>query len=229
MNTKLQARGPGLYTYEHQIKAFGVIPLPARMTVLALGNGSLVLHSPLAMPDDLRTEIDEVGPVSFVVAPNDYHHLFFGPARAAYPKAEGLVAPGLPKKVPDLAFDAVLGAGSAPAAWEGSIATQLVSGMPSVNEVAFLHEPSRTVVLGDLVFNVCHLDTLLSRIIFTLNGAYRHFGPSRIVRFSMRDRAAVKASFARIFEWDFDRVVMAHGEVMETGGRPALEAAFRFL
>ena len=41
-----------------------------------------------------------------------------------------------------------------------------------------------------------------------------------------RDRGAARASFDRILAWDFDRVVVTHGEVLEHGGRAALREAW---
>jgi hypothetical protein len=63
----------------------------------------------------------------------------------------------------------------------------------------------------------------------TLNGAYGHFGPSRVGRGFMKDRAAVRASVDRLLAHDFERVLMAHGDVLQTGGRAELERAFAFL
>ena len=50
----------------------------ARMTVIRSG-GDLVLHSPVALDDETKQAIDELGAVRFVVAPNKAHHLFVAP------------------------------------------------------------------------------------------------------------------------------------------------------
>ncbi len=42
----------------------------------------------------------------------------------------------------------------------------------------------------------------------------------------MKDKAAVKAGVERILELDFDRITVAHGDVVETGGREALRESF---
>jgi hypothetical protein len=42
-------------------------------------------------------------------------------------------------------------------------------------------------------------------------------------------RAAARRSLDRILAWDFDRVVMSHGEVVSTGGHRLVEQAFAFL
>ncbi len=33
----------------------------------------------------------------------------------------------------------------------------------------------------------------------------------------------------RVMAWDFDRVTLAHGEVLETGGKEAMASAFAYL
>lgn len=45
----------------------------------------------------------------------------------------------------------------------------------------------------------------------------------------IRDRRAARASVDAILGWDFERVIVAHGDVLETGGRERFAAAFAFL
>jgi hypothetical protein len=46
---------------------------------------------------------------------------------------------------------------------------------------------------------------------------------------SIRDRRAARESLERILGWDFDRVVVAHGDVLERGGREALRQGYAWL
>jgi hypothetical protein len=62
-----------------------------------------------------------------------------------------------------------------------------------------------------------------------VNGAYGRFGPTRLLRTLVRDRPALRASVEKILAWDFERVVVTHGEVLERGGRDALRAGFAWL
>ena len=55
-----------------------------------------------------------------------------------------------------------------------------------------------------------------------LNGVYGHFGPSRILRAMVKDRPALRAALDHIRMWDFDRVIVSHGEVLEYGGKQAM-------
>jgi hypothetical protein len=48
-------------------------------------------------------------------------------------------------------------------------------------------------------------------------------------RFGLRDKAAARRFLDRILGWDFDRIVVGHGELVETGGRDALRSAYAWL
>ncbi len=220
--------GQGLWSETRTLRAAGFIPLGTRMTVVRLADGGLLLHSPVALDAELGQRLDALGPVRFLVAPNRVHHLFLAKAAERYPDARRLGAPGLPEKRSDLAFHALL-EDQPPPEWKGELETHLVRGIPYLNEVALWHRPTRTLVLTDLAFNVQHADALLARLFLRANGAYQRFGPSRMLRSLVRDRAALRRSIDRLLAWDFDRVLLTHGEVLESGGREALRAAYAWL
>ena len=200
----------------------------ARMTVLRVPDGSLLLHSPVPLDAALERALRELGPVKWLVGPSKGHHLFLGDYAKAFPGAALCGAPGLAEKRRDLAFQHVL-APQPPPGWPESVKLQLVEGAPFMNEVALLHAPSRTLVLTDLVFNVQPGATNRARLFHWLVGATGRFGPHRLIRLGIRDRAAARRSLDRILAWDFDRIVMSHGEVVETGGHRLLEQAFAYL
>lgn len=200
----------------------------ARMTVLRLPDRSLMLHSPVQLDASLSQALRELGAVKWLLGPSKVHHLFLGDSVKAFPDAALCGAPGLAEKRRDLAFQHVL-APQPPPGWPESVKLQLVEGAPLMNEVALLHTPSRTLVLTDLVFNVQPEVKNRARLFHWLVGATGHFGPHRLIRFGIRDRAAARRSLDRILAWDFDRVVMSHGEVVSTGGHRLIEQAFAFL
>ncbi|MGH7337976.1 MAG: DUF4336 domain-containing protein, partial [Myxococcota bacterium] len=55
---------------------------------------------------------------------------------------------------------------------------------------------------------------------------WQRFGPSRLTRLLVSDRAAFRRSLEHILRWDFERIVPGHGDVLEQGGRAALRAAW---
>jgi hypothetical protein len=200
----------------------------ARMTVIRLADGSLLLHSPVSLDPELRRELDSRGDVRYAVAPNRFHHLYVGEVARAYPGARTWVAPGVESKRPDLEIAGVLD-DEPPSGWKSEVDQLFFRGRPFENEVVFFHRASRTLMLCDLAFNFGPGSPPFTRLVARLLGSYRHFGPSRLDPFLIRDRAVARQCMERILDWDFDRVVVAHGEVVESGGREALREGYAWL
>jgi hypothetical protein len=218
---------PDLWVAERPQSFYG-LPVGTRMTVIRLSGGRLLLHSPVDLDPGLRAELDALGRVCYAVAPNRLHHLHAGEVAAFYPGTRLWVAPGLARKRPDLAFVAVLG-DEPPEEWRDEVGQVFFRGRPYENEVVFLHRASRTLLLCDLAFNFGPRAALRTRLLMRLLRSYGRFGPSRLDPLLIRDRVAARASLERILAWDFDRVVVAHGEVLESGGREDLRRGYAWL
>jgi hypothetical protein len=224
----LEKLAEGLWVDARPLRAGPFLELGTRMSVVRLADGGLFLHSLVEIDDETRAALDELGPVRFLVAGNKLHHLSLASAARAFPEAQLWGAPGLAEKRRDLTFAGELGDAS-PAAWRSDLDSLAVRGIPRMNEVVFLHRASGTLLVTDLCFNVRHSDSFATRLFMRMNGAYGRFGPSRLLRSMVRDRPALRASVERILEWDFERVVVTHGDVLERGGRDALRAGFAWL
>jgi hypothetical protein len=216
-----------LWTLERPLRVFG-LEIGARMTVIRLANGELFLHSPVDLDAATRAALGDLGPVRHIAAPNKVHHLYFAEVAAAYPEATRYAAPGLPEKRPDLVFHNVLG-DEPPAAWSGEIDQLWFRGAPHVEEIVFCHRPSRTLLLTDLAFNVRESRSLWTQLWLRANGVYARFGPSRLIRALIRDEKAARGCLDRILAWDFDRVVVSHGVVLQSRGRRVLRDAYKWM
>ena len=223
----LRSLAPNLWVADRPLK-LAVGNVGARMTVIRLADGGLFLHSPVHLDDATRGALDAVGQVRCVVAPSKVHHFFVGDYIDAYPAARVYGAPGLAAKRRDLRFDATLSDEAAPE-WLGEIESHLFRGAPYLNEVVFFHPATHTLILTDLAFNVAAHETAGAHLFYWVVGAAGRFGPHRIVRVMIRDRRAARASIDRILGWNFDRVIVAHGNILETGGRNRVAAAFAYL
>jgi hypothetical protein len=223
----LRALALDLWVAERPLRFLGM-ELGTRMTVLRLADGGLLLHSPVRLEPRLRAELDALGPVRTLVAPNRFHHLFVADYFAAYPDASGYAAPGLDQKRSDLRFHDVLD-DEPPPLWAGQLDQLVFRAMPILNEVVFFHPATRTLIITDLVFNVQRAESLIDRVLLQLDGVYRRVALGRVERLFIRDKRAARASIDRMLAWDFDRLVLAHGDVLERGGRDALRAAFTWL
>ena len=203
--------------------------VPTRMLVIRLPNGALWVHSPIALDPEIVRDVASLGRVGHLIGSSKYHHLWLADWARHYPDTKVHGAPGLPEKRPAITFHEVLG-DEAPADWRGVLDQIVFRGLPIFNEVIFLHRASRTLVVTDLVFNVYEAEGVLAPLVMRLDGMWKRFGPSRSLRLMMsRNRERAKEDLKRIQQWNYDRVIMAHGRVMEGGGREAMESAFAFL
>ena len=76
-----------LWSTEHEFGwQAGLIRIPVRMTVIRLGDGQLILHSPVHLSPELRAELDALGPVGFIVIP-EAHGRFAEEISRTFPSA----------------------------------------------------------------------------------------------------------------------------------------------
>ena len=132
---------------------FGSLPFTTRMTVARLPSGRLWLHSPIEPTPGLLAEVRALGRVAALVAPNRLHWMHLADWQAACPDAETWGAPGLIGTAGQRGFriDHEL-EDIPPPAWGGAIAQVLVASL-FMTEAVFLHRPSSTLILTDLIEN----------------------------------------------------------------------------
>jgi Domain of unknown function (DUF4336) len=218
---------PGLWVVDRP-QRFAGAELGARMTVIRLADGGLFLHSPVALDSELSRELTGLGKVRCVIAPNRMHHLHAHEYAGAFHGAKTFGSPALVKKRRDLHFDGVLGA-TAAAEWAGQIEQRFFA--PVLAEAVFFSPATRTLVVTDLVANIQRAPGALDRLLLRLDGAYRRLAMPRAIAIPLRLGYAriARAAFDEILQWDFDRVIMAHGDIVDRGGREALGRAWSFV
>ncbi len=207
---------------------FAGIEVGCRMTVVRLPGGGVIVHSPIECVAELRNEVQSIGEVGWIVAPNRFHHLYLDSWKEAFPNASVLIAPGLETKRPDLESAKALSEES-PADWAGAVETQPLEGFPLANECVFLHRPSSTLIATDLAFNFGSEAPLGTRLLIRLAGRLGELAPTRLERLLIRDPVAFRRSLDRVLEWSFDRVIVSHGEIVESGGREQLAKGYAWL
>lgn len=218
---KLRRLAPDLWDHEaHFFTSF--MHLRIRMTVVRLGGGGLLLYSPVPIDEPLADELAAIGPVEHILAPSCFHHLHARTAKQRYPRAKLWAAPGLRGRKPDIPFDADVSDGEQE--WSQDVEVALVRGVPRTNEVVLFHSPSRSLICADLVFNIQEEPSWITRGFWRLLGVWKTFGVSRAWRLMVKDRAAFARTVDAIVAWNADRIVMAHGSVVEGGAERLREA-----
>ena len=209
--------------------------VPVRMTVVRLPTGELLLHSPTRHSPDLQQALTALGPIRYLVAPNSVHWMFCKQWQDAVEDTVTYAAPGLRRR------GAVRRAGLrvdhelsdvAPAAWGGAFAQVVVPGGAGFREVVLFHEPSRTVLLTDLVqnFDPGKLPWLLrpaARLLGNAMPTSRAPGHLRAVVLLQRGAASVAAR--RIVAWAPERIVVTHGRPIVNGAAERLRRSFGWL
>ena len=209
--------------------------VPVRMTVARLSDGGLWLHSPTRFSPALLRELEALGPVRHLVAPNVAHWTFLKGWQRACPQATTWAAPNLRRRLQlrlsRVRLDRDL-EDAPPAEWAGEIDQAVVPGGLGFREVAFGHRAGRTAILTDLVLN------LEDERVPAPTRAYARATGTRAPRGSTPRylRAAIRlrrrdaaAAVERILAWEPERVLFAHGRPFEENGAERLRRAMAWL
>jgi hypothetical protein len=189
------------------------------VTLLRLRDGRVVIHSTAPFAPDDVAKIHSLGEPAWLLDVSCFHDSLAEQGRAVFPSLPYLVPEGFANagQLRAISLDA------APLEWEGELRVRRIDGMPKVQEHVVLHVASRTLIVGDLLFNFPQDSTWWTRLFVQHVMRLRNLsGMSAFFRSMIRDRAAFHRSLNEIFTWDFDRVIVGHGDAIETGGKQQL-------
>ena len=202
--------------------------LTSTMTVLRLGDGSLLLHSPLAMTPERRAAVDALGTVTHLYAPNLFHHLRIGEWAAAFPDARLHAPAALATKRPDLRIDRAHFAAREPA-FDGVVDEVRIDGF-RLSESVLFYRAARTLVVADLVHNVGRPQHSWTKFYTQTMGFYDRVALSKMLRWTaFSDRGAARRSIDELLALPFDRVIVGHGTPLAAAGPEAVAAAYSWL
>lgn len=224
MASLLIDRGGGVWTAEASLAVAPGVVLPIRMTVLRQDDGELTLVSPIDGVSEWGPQVAALGTVTRIVAPNGLHHLFALPAIAYFGGAVLWASAALRRKRKDFPATTRWLEGDGEVVLAQGLTARAVAGMPAVQEWVLFHQPSATLVVTDLVFNIRDPSLLLG-LTLRLAGTYKRLAVSRLFLRACRDREALGASLDGVASWPLQRLVMAHGAPLLADARaPLLEA-----
>ena len=195
-----------------------------------LPHSKLLIHSPCEIDAPTKQAISALGEVAYIVAPGSYHYFHIPSAQAAFPEADTYICPGVERKRPEIDFDWFL-ADQPPEAWADTLDQVLVRGNKYIWEVAFLHKPSRTLLLVDLIENITDqtpntnwLLKLWWKVVFHM---WNNPKPAPEYQLGWKDKAAARQSLQRILEWDFDRIILSHGDLIDRDAKAIARQAWK--
>lgn len=229
----------GVWIVDGPVIAFGYLglkfPFPTRMTIVQLADGGLWVHSPTELSSSLKNEVDALGRVRYLIAPNRIHYWWVEKWVAAYPDAVTYAAPGVRTQARsngrfadynvDLAEE-----GEFP--WSGELKMLLVHG-GYLSEAVFFHDATRTLVITDLIQNYERekIANPFFRFMSRLSGAVDPDGkmPVDLRSTFFMHRKKMSEAVRTMISWQPQRIIIAHGRWYEDNAVAELKRAFRWL
>ncbi|TFK41494.1 hypothetical protein BDQ12DRAFT_678086 [Crucibulum laeve] len=224
---------PEIWTFSRPFVRFGFLPWGGRSTAVKLSNGVWVLAS-TPLTEDTKTTIDKLGPVKWIMGADAIHHLFLAEYKKAYPEAKVIgVEPLFAKKQAEgLELDGAYGKDSPETTYgfEDEIKACYFSGFKS-KDVAWFHVASKTLIQADLLFNLPGTEQY-SKVKkspkIPIIGKFDPWGSihKRFVWGQGADKEAMRRDAKIVAGWDFERIIMCHGDVIEKDGKKAWSTAY---
>ncbi|TDL23529.1 hypothetical protein BD410DRAFT_787372 [Rickenella mellea] len=226
-----------VWTFSKPFLRANFLPFGGRSTAIKLTSGDVWILVSTPLSPETKSTISSIGPVKYLVAPDLVHNLYLAEYATEYPEAKVYGPPGLPEKLAKqgstLKFTGVFEPTSATSpqhGYENDIEARLFSGHQN-KEIAFLHKPSRTLIEADLVFNLPGKEQYSKSKDKSRVPLIGSLGPHSwlhpwLTRFTSTNKVETKRDASAVAEWDFDRIIPCHGDVIETDGKNAWKAAF---
>ncbi|HET7325368.1 MAG TPA: hypothetical protein VFJ06_13660 [Halococcus sp.] len=199
------------------------------MVVVRLPNGDLFVNSPARLTRERIEVLETLGTVRYVTPSSKLHgHSYMEDYKRGFPDVELFAAPGLGRRRTDLSFDGLLGSVPDPR-WAAVIDQTAFLGHWWLTEIEFFHRPSKTLILGDICYNIGPDAPLKTRLAARLVGMYGEMTVPLDIRHTMKNEAAARRSVERLLDWEFERVVVGHGQITDHNAKCRIRAAFDWL
>ncbi|GAM82764.1 hypothetical protein ANO11243_007500 [Dothideomycetidae sp. 11243] len=237
---------PEILTCSVPFARFGRINIGGRGTIVRMANGNLAVFSPVALTDEVKSQVTQMGTVKYIAAPDLEHHIFLEPWHKAFPDAK-LIGPKEleAKRVQQgspLPFAHLWKKDEAPsvdAEFDKEFEYTFVHAHPN-KELVFNHKPTKTLIEADLMFNLPATEQMsktgisptsgyLTRLFNALNSPQGDaLWQKRFLWYAMSrgDRPSFNKSVKIIDSWDFSRIVPCHGDVIEGNGKEIFRKVF---
>ena len=223
-----------IWLTEGLVVDFYGFPYPTRAVIVRLPDGMLWVWSPVTLTPELKAEIDALGPVAHLVSPNKIHHLYLSEWHAAYPEAKLWGPAQTLRKRKDLPFQPAL-TDTPPDDWQGALDQAWFHGSFFMDEIVFVHRASHTAIFADLSEHFS--DSFLKRHwkawqrpIARAWGIVTGKGYAPLEwRLSWLNRMPAREALGHVINAHPTRVIMAHGDWVNSGGEAYLRQAFAWL
>ncbi|KAH7316524.1 hypothetical protein B0I35DRAFT_479356 [Stachybotrys elegans] len=245
---------PNIATFSVPFKRMGLIPIGGRGTLVKLTSGALAVFSPVALTEEAKAKVQEMGgKVEYIVALDYEHHIFITEWATVFPDAKIIGPEGLrekrlgqkDEKIGKEEFAVVFTKDNKrdvkiDPAFDADFDYEYADGHAN-KEIVFLYKPDRMLIQADLLFNLPATEQysrmppseqqpkgFLSSLFVNLQSPGGD--PTWMRRFNWylaaKDRASLTESVKRIYGWDFVGLIPCHGDVIETDAKAVFHKVF---
>jgi hypothetical protein len=213
----------GVAVMQYPLRALG-IDFRRCVTLLRLADGRVVIHSSAPFTAEDVAAMRRFGVPSWLVEATLMHDTFARPVSTVFPDLPYLAPDGFAK----LSGIPTRPLYPPPSDWAGEIEVLKVEGLRKTDEHAFFHRASQTLVLADLLFHFPADSRGWPRFFAQhIMRLPRLSGISAFFRLMIRDREAFSLSMKKMLEWDFEQIVVGHGEPIQNDAKRIFAQALR--
>ncbi|KAJ7253685.1 hypothetical protein B0H12DRAFT_1116186 [Mycena haematopus] len=225
---------PEITTFSKPFARFGFLPFGGRSTAVRLSTGDVWVLASTPLTPDTKAAIDKLGPVKWIMGADAVHHMFLGQYKKEYPEAKviGVEALVEKKKADGLVLDGAYGKDTPDTKYgfEDEIYACYFSGFAN-KDVAWFHASSKTLIVADLLFNLPgneQYSKSKSNAKVPIFGKLDPWGSvhKRFVWGQGKDKTAMARDAKTVLGWAPERIIMCHGDVIETEGTKAWASAY---
>lgn len=233
-SARLKPIDANLWTTEQPLRFLG-LEVGTRMTVIRLEDNSLCLISPIQITTAIKEQLDRLGTVTYLIAPNLFHYLYLTQAQVIYPNAKIFAPPGIESKLPNLTIDQIFTKDEVDFISEleytllEGFQAFIINKIAVVNEVVFYHPSTKTLIITDSAFNFDDSFPLITQFAARLIGSYQTLKPSRLEKIAVQDKEKLTSAINKVVAWDFQRVIMGHGKIVDRDAKIQLTQGYNWL
>ncbi|GAA5938645.1 uncharacterized protein JCM15063_005378 [Sporobolomyces koalae] len=223
-------------TYSVPFKRMGLVPFGGRSTAIKLESGSVFLAASHPLCPDTLASISAMGPVKHLVMFDAEHGMHTESYHKAFPEAKLYFPPSATKKwksnglLSDTTDVFTYGEGK-PDPFEvdtnGEIKSADFTKAHLNEDIAFYHAPTKTMIEADLLMNLPPHEqysktTQRNSIPFLSKVTPGSTAHKKMLWYLVsKNKQEMSRASKEVANWDFDRLIPCHGDVIETGGKKA--------
>ena len=112
--------------------------------------------------------------------------------------------------------------------WKDELDQMIFKGCAFMEEVFFFHKSTKTLIVTDFIQSMHAYHNFFERIIGRIGGVYNNPSPPRDLRLMFYlDRKNTRKSLQRISQWNFDKIIIAHGKLITQNAKEIFNNAFK--